>query len=146
MKKFRHSHAQQSSCPLRVSRFTPDTTKQSSLCRVWRGGVNWTVAINVFTPHVFCLELSRRFTAKTAITYGQLLCVALFSYRPILLPSFPVAQFSVAHFFGCRFFRCPFFPLPLFLTLIFCCPFFLPSYFSLPNFTVAQFSGSPIFR
>jgi len=25
---------------------TPDTTKPSSLCRVWRGGVNWTIAIN----------------------------------------------------------------------------------------------------
>jgi len=45
----------------------------------------------------------------------------------------------------------PFFPLPLFSVAVisdinFCCPFFLPSYFSLPNFTVAQFSGSPIFR
>jgi len=141
VKKFRHSHAQQSSCPLRVSRFTPDTTKQSSLCRVWRGGVNWTVAINVFTPHVFCLELSRRFTAKTAITYGQLLCVALFSYRPILLPSFPVAQFSVAHFSGCRFFRCPFFSVAVISDINFLLPFF-PTLL----FFVAEFYRCAIFR
>ena len=25
---------------------TPDTTKQSCLCRVWRGDVNWVIAIN----------------------------------------------------------------------------------------------------
>ena len=27
---------------------TSDTTKQFCVCRVWRGGVNWTIAINVF--------------------------------------------------------------------------------------------------
>ena len=42
---------------------TPDTTKQSWLCRVLRGGVNWTIAINVFKVQNFlsatvlsCLE------------------------------------------------------------------------------------------
>ena len=41
---------------------TPDTTKQSCPCRVRRGGVNWTVAINVIRLQIFCrldsLELS----------------------------------------------------------------------------------------
>jgi len=32
---------------------TPDTTKQSSLCRVWSCGVNCTIAINVIRRHVF---------------------------------------------------------------------------------------------
>ena len=33
---------------------TPDTTKQSCLCRVWRGGVNLTIAINMFRLQIFC--------------------------------------------------------------------------------------------
>jgi len=41
---------------------TPDTTKQSCLCRVWCDGVNWTIAINVFPDFKFSvgdsLELS----------------------------------------------------------------------------------------
>ena len=62
-------------------------------------------------------------------------CVALFSYWPVFccrvfwLPIFPVAIFSVA----------------VISDINFLLPFFLPCYFSLPNFTVAQFSGSPIF-
>jgi len=31
-------------CPIHTA--TPDTMKQSCLCRVWRDGVNWTIAIN----------------------------------------------------------------------------------------------------
>ena len=37
---------------------TPDMTKQSCLCRVWRGDVNWTIAINVFRLHIFCRRQS----------------------------------------------------------------------------------------
>jgi len=40
----------------------------------------------------------------------------------------------------------PYRPRGFFRALTFCFPFFLPSYFLLPNFSVAQFSGSPIFR
>jgi len=36
----------------------PDTTRQSCLCRVWRGGVNWTIAINVFRLQIFCRRQS----------------------------------------------------------------------------------------
>ena len=32
----------------------PDTTRRSCLCRVWRGGVNWTIANNVFRLYFFC--------------------------------------------------------------------------------------------
>ena len=37
---------------------TPDTTEQSCLRRVWRGGVNWTIAVNVFRLQVFCRRQS----------------------------------------------------------------------------------------
>ena len=33
---------------------TPDTTKQSCLCRVGHDSVNWTIAINVFRLKIFC--------------------------------------------------------------------------------------------
>jgi len=33
---------------------TPDTTKQFCLCRVWRGGVNSAIAIDVSTLQMFC--------------------------------------------------------------------------------------------
>jgi len=38
---------------------TPDTTKQSCLCRVWCDGVNWTIAINVFKLQIFYRRQSR---------------------------------------------------------------------------------------
>ena len=31
----------------------PDTTRQSCLCRVWHGNVNWAIAINVFILQIF---------------------------------------------------------------------------------------------
>ena len=37
----------------RIPTATPDTTKPSCLCRVWRGGVNWTIAFNVFRLQIF---------------------------------------------------------------------------------------------
>jgi len=37
---------------------TPDTTKQSCLCRVWRGGVNWIIAVNVLRLSNFCRRQS----------------------------------------------------------------------------------------
>jgi len=37
---------------------TPDTTRQSSLCRVWRAGVNRTIAANVFRLLIFCRRQS----------------------------------------------------------------------------------------
>ena len=41
---------------------TPDTTRRSCLCRVWCAGVNWTIALNMFTDFKFSvndtLELS----------------------------------------------------------------------------------------
>ena len=111
------------------TRFTPDTTKQSSLCRVWRGGVNWTVAINVFTPHVFCLELSRRFTAKTATVKretekGQRQKWQLLTDNYFVLPFFPTGPFY------CRVFRLPNFPLLIFPVAVFSvAPFFRCRYF-----------------
>ena len=38
---------------------TPDTTKQSCLCRVWCDGVNWTIAINLFKLQIFYRRRSR---------------------------------------------------------------------------------------
>jgi len=32
---------------------TPDTTKQSCLCRVWRSDVNWAIATNVLRLQIF---------------------------------------------------------------------------------------------
>jgi len=37
---------------------TPDTTKQSCLCRVWRGRANWTIATNVLRVQIFCRRQS----------------------------------------------------------------------------------------
>jgi len=37
----------------------PDTTRQSSLRRVWRGGVNWTIAINMPRLQIFRRRQSR---------------------------------------------------------------------------------------
>jgi len=37
---------------------TTDTTKQSSLCRVWLGNVSWIIAINVFRLQIFCRRRS----------------------------------------------------------------------------------------
>jgi len=37
---------------------TPDTTKQSCMCRVWRSGVNWTIAINAFRLQILCRRQS----------------------------------------------------------------------------------------
>ena len=34
------------------------TTKQSCLCRVWRGSVDWTIPINVFRLQIFCRRQS----------------------------------------------------------------------------------------
>ena len=34
----------------------PDTTRQSSLYRVWRRDVNWTTALNVFRLQIFCRD------------------------------------------------------------------------------------------
>ena len=28
------------------------------LCRIWRGGVNWTIAVNVFRLQIFCRQQS----------------------------------------------------------------------------------------
>ena len=41
---------------VRPTQFIP--TKQSSLCCVWCGAVKWTVAINAFRLHIFCLRQS----------------------------------------------------------------------------------------
>ena len=67
--------------------------------------------------------------------------------------------FTYAVIFRCRIVRLPNFLLPIFLVAVFpwsfpfslfqtilCCPFFLPCQFSLPNFPIAQFSGSHFFR
>ena len=35
-----------------------DTTGRSCLCRVWRGVVNWKIAINVFRLQIFCRRQS----------------------------------------------------------------------------------------
>ena len=46
-------------CQLRPnSHRPPDTTRQSYLCRVWRGGVNGTIAINVYRLKFFCRRQS----------------------------------------------------------------------------------------
>ena len=37
---------------------TPDTTKQSCQCRVWHGGVNWIIAVNVFKLQILCRRKS----------------------------------------------------------------------------------------
>ena len=37
---------------------TPDTTKQSCLCRFWCAGVNWTTALNAFRLQIFCRRQS----------------------------------------------------------------------------------------
>ena len=51
-----------SNVAVKYARFTPparhDKTRQSCLCRVWRGGVNWTIAINVFRLEIFCRRQS----------------------------------------------------------------------------------------
>jgi len=61
-------------CPLHTA--TPDTTKQSCLCRVGRGGVNWTVLLlkrSDFNCSVGdSLELSRiQFTPPRQTRRGQ---------------------------------------------------------------------------
>ena len=132
------------------TRFTPDTTKQSSLCRVWRGGVNWTVAINVFTPHVFCLELSRRFTAKTETVKretekGQRQKRQLLTDNYFVLPFFPTGPFY------CRVFRLPNFPLLIFPVAVFSVAVisdinFLLPFFPTLLFFVAEFYRCAIFR
>ena len=33
--------------------------RRSCLCRVWCGGVNWTIALNVFRLQIFCRRQSR---------------------------------------------------------------------------------------
>ena len=43
---------------------TPNTTKQSRLCRVWRGGVNWTIAINVLRRREFEFTLPKRMRCR----------------------------------------------------------------------------------
>ena len=43
-----------SSCPVPTA--TPDATRQSCLCCVWRWGVNWTIAINVFRLQIFSVD------------------------------------------------------------------------------------------
>ena len=49
--RFGDSESGSRQCPIHSA--TPDTTKQSRLCRVWRGAVNWTIATNVFRFQFF---------------------------------------------------------------------------------------------
>ena len=62
------------------TQFTPlqETTKLSCLCRVWRGGANWTIAINVLRLHICCgdsLQLSRiQFTPPRQTRQTGLFC------------------------------------------------------------------------
>jgi len=54
---------------------TPDTTKQSCLCRVWRGGVNWIIAVNVLNFQISVgdsLQLSGiQFTSQKLTRHRQ---------------------------------------------------------------------------
>jgi len=69
---------------------TPDTTKQSCRCRVWRNGVHWTIAINVFRLQIFCRRQSwvvgnPIYTAEADATQTrQFCCVWQWRWRCVL--------------------------------------------------------------
>jgi len=84
------------------TQFTPDTTKQCRRCRVWRGGVNWTIADNVFRLHIFCRRVlscresnshrrSRRDTDKTVLSWR---CELALTGRGTLKVTYPRSKFS----------------------------------------------------
>ena len=77
-----HSDAERTCRAVGPTQFTPDTTRQSCLCRVWCACVNWTIALNVFRlPHFLsatvlscresnshCQQQSGRDTDKTVLS------------------------------------------------------------------------------